>query len=217
MNRKASNPERAGLIGDIVGSRRAADRRRLHERLTEVLAEIEKQLPPLDPVAMRAGDEFQFSYPTVGEALHAGFLIRVALAPEVDVRFGIGWGPVEVLDADSGMQDGPAWWQARTAIETVEARAAHAGTKHARFCYRGGPDGEGPSEPAIDAALMCRDQLMGSLDTRAVRILGGLVAGRSKAEIARAEGISASAVSQRAQRDGLDVIVAASAMLREIG
>jgi hypothetical protein len=57
---------------------------------------------------------------------------------------------------------------------------------------------------------------MGSLDDRSMRILGGLVAGRSKTEIARAEDISTSAVSQRAQRDGLDVIVAASAMLREV-
>ena len=101
-------------------------------------------------------------------------------------------------------------------MNTAEARAEHPGTRNARFCYRAGPDGEGPNEPAVDAALLCRDQLVGSLGSRSLRILGGLMAGRSKTEIARSEGISASAVSQRAQRDGLDVIVAASAMIREI-
>lgn len=205
------------MIGDIVGSRTAVDRRAMHRRLTQTLATVEKDLPPIDPVVIIAGDEMQISYPSLGDALQAAFLIRVRMAPDVDVRFGIGWGTVEVLDPESGAQDGPAWWQARAAIDTVEARAQHPGTRHARFCYRAGPDGEGPGESAVEAALICRDQLIGSLSTRSMRILGGLVAGRSKTEIAREEGISTSAVSQRAQRDGLDVIVAASAMLREVG
>jgi hypothetical protein len=206
----------AALIGDIVGSRTAADRRDVHQRLSAALSSLPGTLPAVDPPAITAGDEFQGTYATVGQALHAAFLIRLALMPEVDIRFGIGWGTVQLLDPETGTQDGPAWWQARAAIETVEARARHAGTRHARLCYRAGPDGEGPNEPAVEAALLCRDQLMGSLATRSMRILGGLVAGRSKTEIAHQEGISPSAVSQRAQRDGLDVIVAASAMLREV-
>jgi len=207
---------RAALIGDLVGSRTSTDRRALHQRLARALTTVQQQLPSLDPPVILAGDEVQCSYPTVGEALHAAFLLRILLAPETDIRFGIGWGRVEVLDPDRRTQDGPAWWQARAAIETVEGRAQHPGTRHARFCYRAAPDGEGPNEAAVEAALLCRDHLMGSLDTRSMRILGGLVAGRSKTEIGRAEDISTSAVSQRAQRDGLDVIVAASAMLREI-
>ncbi len=203
------------MIGDLVGSRRSADRRALHQRLAEVLAATQKELPALDPPLI-TGDEFQGSYPTVGEALHAAFLIRIGLAPEGDIRFGIGWGTVEMLDEDTRIQDGPAWWHARTAIDTAEGRAQHPGTRHARFCYRSGPNGEGPNEPAVEAALICRDQLVGSLGTRSMRILGGLMAGRSKTEIAREEDISPSAVSQRVQRDGLDVIVAASAMLREV-
>ena len=207
---------RAALIGDLVGSRTATDRRALHQKLARALTAVQQQIPSLDPPVILAGDEVQSSYPTVGDALHAAFLLRIRLASETDIRFGIGWGRVEVLDPDRRTQDGPAWWQARAAIDIVEGRAEHPGTLHARFCYRASPDGDGPNELAIDAALLCRDHLMGSLDTRSMRILGGLVAGRSKTEIGRAEKISTSAVSQRAQRDGLDVIVAASAMLREI-
>jgi hypothetical protein len=207
---------RAALIGDLVGSRTAADRRALHQRLSRALSAVHRQVPSLDPPTILAGDEVQASYATVGNALHAAFLLRILLAPETDIRFGIGWGRVEVLDQERRTQDGPAWWQARTAVETVEARALHPGTRHARFCYRAAPDGSGPDEAAVEAALLCRDHLMGSLDNRSMRILGGLVAGRSKTDIARAEDISTSAVSQRTQRDGIDVIVAASAMLREI-
>ncbi|WP_229669688.1 SatD family protein [Microlunatus endophyticus] len=217
MKETASAPVfRAALIGDLVGSRDAADRQALHTRLSRALAAVQQQLPSLDPPVIQAGDEVQCSYATVGEALHAGFLLRILLAPEADIRFGVGWGRVEVLDAQRRTQDGPAWWQARAAIDTVEARAQHPGTRYARFCYRSAPDGSGPTEAAVEAALLCRDHLMGSLDTRSMRILGGLVAGRSKTEIGRAEKISTSAVSQRTQRDGLDVIVAASAMLREV-
>ncbi|QGN35464.1 RNA polymerase subunit sigma-70 [Microlunatus sp. Gsoil 973] len=207
---------RAALIGDLVASRTAVDRQALHQRLSRALSAVQRQTPSLDPPTILAGDEVQSSYATVGDALHAAFLLRILLAPQTDIRFGIGWGKVEILDPERRTQDGPAWWQARAAIETVEARAMHPGTRNARFCYRAAPDGSGPNEAAVEAALLCRDHLMGSLDDRSMRILGGLVAGRSKTEIARAEDISTSAVSQRAQRDGLDVIVAASAMLREV-
>jgi hypothetical protein len=212
---------RAALIGDLVGSRTVDDRRELHQRLTETLHRVQAEVPALDPPTVTAGDEFQGSYARIGEALQAGFLIRVLLAPDYDVRFGIGWGTAELLDAEDRTQDGPAWWQARSAIEAVERHARHPGTKHVRFGFRADPEPErrtpgGPDEAAIAAALLCRDHLMGSLDDRSMRILGGLVDGRSKSDVARSEAISASAVSQRAQRDGLDVIIAASAMLREV-
>ena len=47
-------------------------------------------------------------------------------------------------------------------------------------------------------------------------ILGGLVAGRSQAEIAEGEGISPSAVSQRVRGDGLAVVTAAQELLEGV-
>jgi hypothetical protein len=58
--------------------------------------------------------------------------------------------------------------------------------------------------------------MFGSLDERSIRILRGLVSNRSKKELAVEERISPSAVSQRASRDGLDLIVLASQYLSEI-
>ncbi|MGF2945456.1 SatD family protein, partial [Mycobacterium sp. Lab-001] len=69
---------------------------------------------------------------------------------------------------------------------------------------------------AVNAALICRDHLLGSLDERSLRIVKGLMTGRTKKELAAAEGISASAVSQRASRDGLDLLVVASRYLRSL-
>jgi hypothetical protein len=69
---------------------------------------------------------------------------------------------------------------------------------------------------AVNAALICRDHLLRSLDGRSLRIVKGLMTGQTKKELAAAEGISASAVSQRASRDGLDLIVVASQYLRSL-
>ena len=69
---------------------------------------------------------------------------------------------------------------------------------------------------AINAALICRDHLVGSLDDRSIRIVKALLKNRTKKDIAATEGISPSAVSQRAGRDGLDLIVLASQYLRGI-
>ena len=74
----------------------------------------------------------------------------------------------------------------------------------------------GPGEPEITAALLCRDHLVGSLDDRSKRILIGLLAGRTQADLAAAEGISASAVSQRIRRDGIALILAAHTQLKEV-
>jgi hypothetical protein len=58
--------------------------------------------------------------------------------------------------------------------------------------------------------------MIGSVSERSVRLLRGVLAGRSQSDLASAEGVSASAVSQRIRHDGLAVIVAADDMLRSV-
>jgi hypothetical protein len=204
---------RATLIGDVVGSRRAADRAAAHRALNRALREV--AVGAIDPPAFTVGDEFQGSYPTVGEAIDAALSLRLAVAPDIDIRFGIGWGAVEVLDPVAGIQDGPGWWAAREAIEWTATTQRQPGLSSVRTSFRVG--GESREDAgAINAALMCRDHLLGSLDDRSIRILKGLLNNRAKRDIAADEGISASAVSQRAGRDGLDLIIVASQHLRGI-
>ncbi|OBI23698.1 SatD family protein [Mycobacterium sp. E2497] len=210
---KASPSIRATLIGDVVGSRRARDRAALHRHVAAALGRVAADA--IDPPSFTVGDEFQGSFPTLGGAIDAALTVRLLLAPDIDVRFGLGWGAVTVLDADAGIQDGPGWWTAREAIQQTAAVQRQPGFTLVRTTFRA--DSETRTDvAAVNAALICRDHLLGSLDERSLRIVRGLMTGRTKRELADAEGISPSAVSQRASRDGLDLIVVASQYLRSL-
>lgn len=210
---KAKASSIATLIGDIVGSRRVADRRAAHRALNRALRDVAADA--IDPPAFTVGDEFQGSYPTVGAAIDAALSLRLAVATGIDVRFGIGWGEVTVLDASAGIQDGPGWWAAREAIQWTSSAQRQPGLALVRTSFR--VSGEARADlDAINAALLCRDHLIGSLDDRSIRILKGLLSNHTKKDIAAEEGISALAVSQRAGRDGLDLIVRASQYLRSM-
>jgi len=210
---KASASPRATLIGDVVGSRQTADRAALHRRLATGLAEVASTAT--DPPAFTVGDEFQGSYPSVGAAIEAALEIRLCVAPDIDVRFGIGWGEVTILDPSTGIQDGPGWWAAREAIEWTATAQRQPALAHVRTAYRSAVD-DGPEANAVNAALLCRDHLLGSVDARSLRLLRGLLDHKTKKELAEMEGISASAVSQRTARDGLDLLVLASEQLRSV-
>jgi len=84
----------------------------------------------------------------------------------------------------------------------------------------GGPVPPGPTDPsehAVNAALLCRDHLVGSLSDRSIRLLRGLMDPHTtQRELAAQEGISASAVSQRVRADGVGAVLAAQDLLRDL-
>lgn len=210
---KPSASSLATLIGDVVGSRTVADRSGAHRVVNEALRDIAGHA--VDPPAFTVGDEFQGAFASVGLAIDAALSLRLAVAPEIDVRFGLGWGAVTILDEATGIQDGPGWWAARAAIEWTAGAQRQPGLALVRTAFR--VSGEQRADvDAVNAALMCRDHLLGSLDDRSTRIVKALLNNRSKKDIAAEEGISPSAVSQRAGRDGLDLIVVASEFLRSV-
>lgn len=204
------------VLGDLVGSRDAVDRRGVHRRVREVLSQVNEVVPPVTPLRVTAGDEFQGTYHHLGNGLSAAGMVRLLLMPEIDVRVGLGWGEVTLLDAEQDTQDGPGWWAARAAIEWVESCQTQPPTRRVRTAYRRQEDAAGPDPHGINAALLCRDQMMGSLDERALRILRGMMHNQTQAEIAEAEGISASAVSQRVRRDGLAILVTVASELEAV-
>ncbi|MFC5177198.1 SatD family protein [Nocardioides taihuensis] len=206
----------ATLLGDLVGSRTTADRPALHERLVAVLDEGNEVLGPTVPLRITVGDEYQGCFDDVGSALHAALWLRVALLPACDQRHGIGWGEVGVLAESPRVEDGPGWWAARDAIEAAAEGAARPGLRHLRTAYRRAEGAAGPDPAAVNAALVCRDHLLGSLGERSLRLLRGVLAGRSQVELAREEGVSPSAVSQRVRHDGLAALLAADDLLRGV-
>jgi len=180
------------LIGDIVGSRRLDDRAGAQARIGAVLREVSPVVRPAQDLEATVGDEFQGAFRTVGDAALAALLVRLALLPDVDVRCGLGFGEVTVHDRDRRplLQDGPGWWSARDALDALSRprRAAE------RTWY------VGPDAGRVNAFLLTRDALVDRLGDRGHRLLAAALRGDSQADIAAAEGISRSAVSQQFAR-----------------
>lgn len=224
---RQSSPARATLLGDVIGSRVASDRKALHDQLSAALDQVSTEVDALDDLKVTAGDEFQATFATVGEALYAALLLRLRLDPDIDVRIGVGWGPVTVLDAAHSTQDGPAWWAARAAIEWVEEHQSVVGFERVRTAYRPAPEADGPrtertasaagpSAAAVNAALLCQDHLVGSMDQRSRFILEGLMHGRTQTQLAQELGLTRQAVNQRRKHDGLAIAVEAARSLRSV-
>lgn len=196
-----------GLIGDVVASREAADRPALHRALEQALARVNREFGPETPLRITVGDEFQGGFSAAGPALQATLRLRILLAP-YDVRHGLGRGEAAVLSESPRVEDGSAWWQARAAIDHVKQAQQRAATRAVRTWFS--------DEPALCAALLTRDELLGRLDERDLSVLAGMLGGMSQEEIARSLAVSASAVSQRVRRNGLAAILNADALLGEV-
>ena len=193
MDSMKSSASRCTLIGDIVGSRGSVDRADLHRAVEATLRQVDDAV------------------------LDAGLRVRLALLPDVDTRIGIGRGSVTTLDPDRGIEDGPGWWAARSAVEAAEEAAAKPATRHVRTALRVAPSEDDTAVDAVNAALLCRDHLVGSCSERSIRLLRGLMQPHTtQGDLATLEGISPSAVSQRVRADGLGAVLAAHDLLRRM-
>ncbi len=135
-DRSGGRETSATLIGDVVGSKRHADRRRVQEAVGDALYRVNQRVPARQALDFTIGDEFQGAYERLSEAMLAALLVRLELLPEIDTRFGLGFGTYDVFDSDRRLvsQDGPAWWAAREAIVRVKAVADHPRSKSLSTC-----------------------------------------------------------------------------------
>jgi DNA-binding transcriptional LysR family regulator len=206
----------ATLIGDVVASRRAGDREALHRRLTALLAEVNETCAPTTPLRVTVGDEFQGTFEAVGQALQASLRLRLGLLPDHDMRHGVGWGEIRVLQEDPRVEDGPGWWAARDAIHEVQQAQEHPASRFRGTAYRPAEGAGGPDRHLVAATLVLRDTVVGALSERSASVLRGLLSGQTQREIAEALGISPSAVSQRVRADGLAAVVSADESLGSV-
>lgn len=202
------------IIGDLVDSRRSRDRAAVHARFEEAVATINADHDLMVPLRIGLGDEFQGIFASLGSAVTATLRLRLELLPDVDVRQGIGLGRVQVLSEEPRVEDGPGWWAARSAIETLKAYERKASLRAVRTAYVAAEGEAGPSPALVNAALMTRDQIVTGLSERSMSVLDGLLRGRQQQQIADELGISPSAVSQRIRADGIGVLLATDDLVR---
>lgn len=113
------------VIGDIIASRKIKDRNLFQNRLKETLNEInaDYQDDLASAFVVTLGDEFQGLLKCADHLLEITDKIKFMLEP-VELRYGIGVGSIdtEIDVCSSTGADGPAYWCARNAINTIHNR-----------------------------------------------------------------------------------------------
>ncbi|MFG6476404.1 SatD family protein [Microbacterium sp. P06] len=195
------------VIADIVGSRRLADRGDAQLAIERTVLDVERDYGrAVRRLAPTVGDEFQGVYGDLTSTLTALLLLQLRLPAHVEVRFGVGVGEVRSVAStgDRAIEDGPGWWAARQAIETVH-RLEESRVPRARTWVTGG-DEPAPETAvvlaSVNAYLMVKDHLVGGMGDRARRLAYGTWLGRSQESLAAEEGVTQSAVSQALARSG---------------
>ncbi|OOK63302.1 putative sigma-70 region 4 type 2 [Mycobacterium kansasii] len=157
------------MIGDVVGSRRAADRSALHRRTATALQQVADG--SIDAPAFTVGDEFQGSYPTVGAAIDAAMRVRFAAHPRSTSVSGSGGARLRSSTRTLGSRTARRGGSARR-HQAYRRHPAAPGFALVRTTFRA-PDNARSDVAAVNAALICRDHLLGSLDERSLRIVRG--------------------------------------------
>lgn len=188
-------------IGDVVGSRRLPDQRRL---LTGLAAAV-RELPHARSAAATTGDEFQAVYDRLETAIVSLASLRLRLLDEppaevpVEVRIGLGVGEVvggTPSDAGAPGQSGAGWWYARAALDRVSA------PRRAWPSVRWWVEGEGDLA-AVRATLVALDTLSARFDAVDVSLARGLLAGASASQLADRHDITRQSVAARLHDHGV--------------
>ena len=210
------HPLGVAVIADLVGSRKQPDRALAQRLLVGAFDEVNRDVPAVQPLAPTVGDESQGLYATVESAILATLMLRLVLPAPLDLRFGIGVGQYRTVSGDGSdvIQDGSAWWAARAAIVETKKRERRA-IPSLRTWYRLDPEHDGwdmtpPPEATTNAYLLARDQLVSGMDDRYRKRLLGLMRGETQESLARAEGVTQSAISQSMHRSGAFAVLAGS-------
>ncbi|PVE93190.1 MULTISPECIES: SatD family protein [unclassified Microbacterium] len=206
------------VLADIVGSRKLDDRTAAQQVLDETIARVEADLPlAAQPLTPTVGDEQQGVYRDLGEALISLLMIQLRLPDGIGFRFGIGVGEVSAVESVHGeLADGPGWYAARAAIDTVHAREGRA-IPRARTWIVGAPGQDEVMESTIAASnayLLVRDELVGAMSERERRLTYGRLIGRSQHELAEEEGISQPSVSKSLRSAGAAALLEGVSVLR---
>ncbi|CAN7266682.1 MULTISPECIES: SatD family protein [Microbacterium] len=206
------------VLADIVGSRRLDDRTAAQRVLDDTIAAVEVDLPlATQPLTPTVGDEQQGVYRDLSDAMVSLLMIQLRLPDGIAFRFGIGVGEVRPVESvHRELADGPGWYAARAAIETVHAREGRA-VPRTRSWIVGAPGQDEVMESTIAASnayLLVRDEVVGAMSERERRLTYGRLLGRSQQELATDEGITQPSVSKSLRTAGTAALIEGVAALR---
>ncbi|WP_311245777.1 SatD family protein [Microbacterium sp. WCS2018Hpa-23] len=206
------------VLADIVGSRQLDDRSAAQRILDDTIRRVEGDLPLAhQSLTPTVGDEQQGVYLALEDAMVSLLMIQLALPDGIAFRFGVGVGDVRAVDSVHGeLADGPGWYAARAAIETVHAREGRT-VPRTRTWIVGAPGQDEVMDSVIAASnayLLVRDELVGAMNERERRLTYGRLIGRSQHELAAEEGISQPSVSKSLRSAGSAALIEGVAALR---
>jgi len=187
------------VIGDLVGSRRVAQRSAFQRRLGATLKKTSAAARRLaSPYTLTLGDEFQAVY-RGGESLFADVVGIMAEIHPVRARlaFGVGELTTRINSEQALGMDGPAFHQARAALTTLKVED--------RLLRIAGAEGAA-WELANHVLNLLSNDLEGWSRNRLL-ILAGLLQGRAVREIEDGLKISRVAVYKNIRAAALDEVV----------
>lgn len=111
------------IIGDIIDSKKIANRNEVQQKLKKILSDVNSMYKEeiVAKFKISLGDEFQGLLKNQGNIIKIISVIEEALAP-VKLRFGIGIGGVSTdINFDNSLEiDGEAYYRARKMVREIE-------------------------------------------------------------------------------------------------
>lgn len=110
------------LIGDIISSKKIAQRHKIQSTLKRVFRKINNNEKKLSsPLTITLGDEFQAVYNRADSIFRDIWLISLAVHP-VKIRFSIGIGEITTrINKEQAIgMDGPAFYNARAGLDKLK-------------------------------------------------------------------------------------------------
>ncbi len=194
------------IIGDLVDSKKISGRSAFQKRLQRVIAQINRRQHAVSPWTLTLGDEFQVVY-DIEVGVWQDLLSLIAELWPQRIRFAIAVGPLfTAINRKQALgMDGPAFHRAREIIQQMKKEGGRIGIDAA-------DPAKSEKALAIIASLAGKLLYNGRTATR-TRIFQGMLAGQSGTEIAKANGISASAVSQQIETAALEDLVSGARLI----
>lgn len=136
------NEKLVAIIGDIINSKKIENRFEVQEQLKIILKEVNCKYKEhiISNWTITLGDEFQVLMKPNLKIFEILDFISYKMSPN-EIRYGIGLGSIKTnINYDKSIgADGPAYWNAREAIETVYNNNYY-GTSKIFFLSKGNDD-----------------------------------------------------------------------------